>query len=355
MNQEAKQESLVRKDQWSPHDLIAQVRTIQEVMRAVMKKDEHYGIIPGTGDKPTLLKPGAEKLCLLFRLKAGYEILPGSEASDSFIRFIIRCSLIHIPTGQVWGEGIGTCNSHEAKYRYRSTNTGQPVPKEYWETRDPAILGGPQFKARKVSGEGGPARWVIYEQIEHDNPMDFDNTIVKMAEKRALAAAVLNATAASDIFTQDLDDLRDNGVLDVTPARATPVSPAPAAGPGSQPEKGAGNSSSAPPSGAALGRGPEPGLPLDPKHPLRWWPGCVNQQGSYRPSFDKLQLAAETAGLTKEAIEAYALGNFKTKNGKPVNKMMYMSTENVEDLMADIREGMIPAQATPARAEDDIF
>ena len=192
-------------------DLVSQVRLIQETMRAVMKDNEHYGVIPGTGNKPSLLKPGAEKLCLLFRYATDYEILPQSQADDNFIRYVVRCSLTHILTDRTAGNGIGACNSRETKYRFRSTNTGKAVPEEYWASRDPDILGGPQFKPRKVSGA-----WTIFEQVEHDNPWDYENTLLKMAEKRALVAAILNATAASDIFTQDLEDLRGNGILEDT-------------------------------------------------------------------------------------------------------------------------------------------
>jgi hypothetical protein len=39
------------------------------------------------------------------------------------------------------------------------------------------------------------------------NPADVANTILKMADKRAYVAMSLLATAASDIFTQDLEDL----------------------------------------------------------------------------------------------------------------------------------------------------
>ena len=39
-------------------------------MRSVMQDGQDYGVIPGT-DKPTLYKPGAEKLCVTFRLAAG--------------------------------------------------------------------------------------------------------------------------------------------------------------------------------------------------------------------------------------------------------------------------------------------
>ena len=36
-------------------EILAQVHLIQEVMAKVMKEGEHYGKIPGCGDKPALL------------------------------------------------------------------------------------------------------------------------------------------------------------------------------------------------------------------------------------------------------------------------------------------------------------
>jgi hypothetical protein len=50
------------------NDIKGQVDLIQNVMKSVMQKDQHYGLIPGCGDKPALLKPGAEKLNLTFRM-----------------------------------------------------------------------------------------------------------------------------------------------------------------------------------------------------------------------------------------------------------------------------------------------
>src|SRR6516162_3362693 len=41
---------------------------IIEVTKNLMVEGVDYGTIPGTGSKPTLLKPGAERLCTLFGL-----------------------------------------------------------------------------------------------------------------------------------------------------------------------------------------------------------------------------------------------------------------------------------------------
>ena len=56
-------------------DIKAQVQLIQEVMQAVMQEGYHYGVIPGT-EKPTLLKPGAEKLTMTFRLAPIFKCKP---------------------------------------------------------------------------------------------------------------------------------------------------------------------------------------------------------------------------------------------------------------------------------------
>ena len=177
-------------------EVVGQVTLIQEIMKNVMKEDEHYGTIPGT-KKPSLWKPGAEKLCLTFHLEPDYQIITHI-GEKNFISYTVKCMLLPMKV-----TGLGSCNSRETKYRYRSDNTGRPVPKEYWDNRNSSILGGSQYTVRKKDKQ-----WFIFEQVENDNPWDLDNTLLKMACKRSLVAATLNATAASDIFTQDLEDLK---------------------------------------------------------------------------------------------------------------------------------------------------
>ena len=182
-------------------EIIGQVNLIQSVMGKVMKEGEHFGVIPGTGNKPSLLKPGAEKLSMTFRMAPEYDIQAIDMGGDHR-EYEIVCRLSTIQTGIFLGSGVGNCNTKESKYRYRSENTGESVPKKYWENRDPDLLGGKQFRAKKKD-----KKWVICEQVEHDNPADYYNTVKKMAKKRAFVDAVLTVTAASDIFTQDIEDL----------------------------------------------------------------------------------------------------------------------------------------------------
>jgi len=192
--------------------VLKQVATIQDVMHQVMHQDEHYGTIPGT-NKPSLYKAGAEKLSLVFRLRPEYEIRR-SDLGNGHREYEVVCTLYHIPTGQSVGQGVGSAATMEGKYRYRGgekIGTGKSVPKEYWNLKgtDPkaaqALIGGPGFSAGKIDGQWEVCS--IGEKQEHDNPADYYNTILKMAKKRAHVDAILTATAASDIFTQDVEDM----------------------------------------------------------------------------------------------------------------------------------------------------
>ena len=214
--------------------VLGQVALIQQIMVAAMKDGEHYGKIPGCGSKPTLLKPGAEKLCLTFRLAPTY-VVEERLLERSHREYRVQCTLSSIITQAFIGQGVGICSTMEAKYRYRQNTaepTDRPVPRAYWDVRaeDPAkaqeLIGGRGFSVKKVEGKG----WMIArggEKAEHDNPADHYNTVLKMAKKRALVDAVLTATAASDIFTQDLEDITANLALATPPlaSEAAPVTP----------------------------------------------------------------------------------------------------------------------------------
>ncbi len=198
---------------WSPREVMAQIQAIQHLMKEGMKENEHFGVIPGTNSKPALLKPGAEKLGLMFRLAGKYETQEAS-LPNGHLDVRVKCSLYHIVTGHFWGEGLGSCSTMESKYRYRSgvgESTGVKVPKEYWDLRrtDPKAaqdIIGKGFTTKKDPDTG---IWYIMEKIDKvENPdiADIYNTVRKMAKKRAFVDAMLSATAASDIFTQDIID-----------------------------------------------------------------------------------------------------------------------------------------------------
>lgn len=175
--------------------LIAQRQAIVEVMKTAMVKDQDYGIIPGT-PKPTLYKPGSEKILAVFHLG----IRPRVEdlSTTDTIRYRVHAEIFHQPSGLVLGEGIGEASSAESKYQWRAV-----VCDEEWEqTPDDRI----RIKWKK--GDRGP---YSVRQVRADMD-DVANTVLKMAKKRAQIDATLTTTAASDIFAQDLEELKAAGL-----------------------------------------------------------------------------------------------------------------------------------------------
>ncbi|OPZ85627.1 MAG: hypothetical protein BWY74_03860 [Firmicutes bacterium ADurb.Bin419] len=117
-----------------------------------------YGIVPGV-NKPTLLKPGAEKLCDAFGFSKRIEVTNRLEDwYRGVFHYEVKVALICKRSGVIEAEGIGCCNSKESAYKDQSSH-------------------------------------------------DVVNTIIKMAKKRALIDAVLSATRSSDLFTQDVEEM----------------------------------------------------------------------------------------------------------------------------------------------------
>src|SRR5690348_2850203 len=78
-------------------ELVARLDTIKEVMRTAMQPNVDYGVIPGTGSKPTLLKPGAEKLAVTFQLDVETKVVKHRQPDQHLIveaEAIVR----HAPT-----------------------------------------------------------------------------------------------------------------------------------------------------------------------------------------------------------------------------------------------------------------
>jgi len=229
--------------------VVSQVQRIQEVMNKVMKPDEHYGVIPGT-KKPTLLKPGAEKLLLTFHLDPQFEIIQQIQQKN-FLSYASKCTLYHIPTGKRIASGTGSCNSYEDKYRFRWESEKRPLSGAYWaakkagDSKKMAEFVGPDERTKKIDGA-----WYVLgnrHRVENNNPWALDNTIRKMADKRALVAAILMGTAASDIFTQDLEDMDLPGVKKPAAGKkgngkgkGKGQEPPPAPAPGEESQEGAG-------------------------------------------------------------------------------------------------------------------
>ena len=241
---------------------LARRAAIVEFTRRIMVRDQDFGEIPGTS-KPTLLKPGAEKLCNFFGLEPEFtpvvediDWTGAQHGGEVFCYARYRCRLLR--EGRVVGVGEGSCNSWEAKYRYRwveqvpehidrtrlpkrearrtlcefdfaierAETTGQyGKPAEHWQRFRDAIRTGTARSVEKFTRRGKSVAWEIdvdtaLYRIPNPDVADAVNTVQKMAQKRALVAATLIATSASEFFTQDLEDADARNVGTVHPSGA---------------------------------------------------------------------------------------------------------------------------------------
>ena len=193
---------------YSAAEGMAQMHELQALVDSYLrpstpgKADGDYGIIPGT-DKPTLLKPGADKLCDIYGLQPSYEILTREvDWASGFISYEIRCRIALKGSGVVIGEGLGACNSRETRY----------MDSVWWNEPDEPPADSGWTMIRKKNGDRAWKR-----KVPNENPADLANTILKMAKKRAQVDAVLGATRSSGLFTQDLEDRAE------PPTTATPA------------------------------------------------------------------------------------------------------------------------------------
>jgi hypothetical protein len=191
--------------------LVARVDKVREVARRVMQEDVHYGNIPGTAkDRRALLKPGAEVLCMAFQLAPIFEA--DERVDGEHLEVVMTCTLKHVPTGTVLGNGIGSCSTKESKYAWRKGERACPkcgkaaIRKS---TRDRAGW----YCWRKIDGCGATFKIddkSITEQqvgrVPNPDIADMYNTVRKMACKRAHIAATLFVTGASELFTQDVEE-----------------------------------------------------------------------------------------------------------------------------------------------------
>jgi hypothetical protein len=136
----------------SVDELVNLLEKVEDAKNRVLREglDKDYAVIPGTGTKPSLLKPGAEKLCQLF----GYRIRAMDQVKETDTPYGVgyKCTL-HDSQGRIVGVCDGWADKSEPKART-------------WNK----------------------------------------NTVMKMAQKRAFVGATLWACNASAIFTQDVED-----------------------------------------------------------------------------------------------------------------------------------------------------
>ncbi len=225
-------------------DLAAAKQRLQEFqsfVRDYLVEGEDFGKIPGA-PKPTLLKPGADKLCELYGLSDDYEFIERVEDYDrGLFDYTIKCILTSRRHGVMVSSGLGCCSSLESKYRWRDSRRLCPQCGKDTIIKGKEEYGGGWICFAKKGGCGAkfsPTDEKITGQTIgrtlNEDIADLKNTILKMAKKRAKVDATLSATRSSGVFTQDLEDMPHGADLTPPPTSVAPEKAAPAPGDVSQ-------------------------------------------------------------------------------------------------------------------------
>ncbi|MDP9202342.1 MAG: hypothetical protein M3P26_10495 [Gemmatimonadota bacterium] len=185
-----------------PADILVAQEETRALIQETLKEGRDYGLIPGI-KKPSLLKPGAERVGIAFGCYPRYRIVEKEVDHDRKVewrkkkrvynnahkndrtykeeevtgeslglyRYVVECELVHRDTDAVIGSCIGVCSTMESKYV--------------------------------------------------DRPRESENTALKIAQKRAHVGAVLNAFGLSEQFTQDVEDNPEAAAVVEQPPKKT--------------------------------------------------------------------------------------------------------------------------------------
>lgn len=218
--------SLMRLASMSEQEFTAQVEVytkaldrLERIKTGLLKPGVDYGVIPGT-EKPTMLQPGAEKLCFFMRLVPVFacERIIGDAKLTPILSYVVTCRLhVGSEAGPVVATGMAECNSWERRYRYRrgerlcpscskpairrSKYDDKDTGKKGWYCHDKA--GG--CNAKFAADDTAIVDQVVGD-IDNPDPFDLANTLIMIGQKRAFVKATRIATASSDRFTQDIED-----------------------------------------------------------------------------------------------------------------------------------------------------
>ena len=202
----------------------AKFQQVRKYTADCLTKGIDYGSFDGV-PRPSLMKPGAEKIGSLFGLAPRFECVDkvlnfngdGNPENEPFFYFEYRCNLYK--GEQFVGSCDGSCNSWEKKYRYRQGGLkcpvcGKPLRKSKngdgyycWAKKGGC---GAKFASNdpKITSQSA-------ESVKNFDTADQVNTFQKMAQKRAYVGAIIIACNLSEYFTQDLEDMDDMVPADI--------------------------------------------------------------------------------------------------------------------------------------------
>jgi len=145
---------------------LEEVKQFHNFIKSLLKEGEDYGTVEGVS-KPFLFKAGAEKIAYALGLRISVSVLDRNE-NDTEISYTIKSRILD-KNDRIVSEGFGVASSNEVKY---------------------------YLQIQRLINKNIPQAIAV---------KSLANTLLKMAEKRAIVDAVLHILGLSNIFTQDED------------------------------------------------------------------------------------------------------------------------------------------------------
>lgn len=186
---------------------------LNNFIASMMKDGLDYGLIPGT-KKKSLWQPGAQKLLFFNGLCA--KMVCTEKIQDwekGFFHYEYKAIIFHKASEKVISESFGSANSKEDRYAWRWVN----------EKKIPRGTDKEDLVSKKNTGDYGD--YTTY-RVPNPDVYTLPNTLIKMAQKRAMIGGTMLACRASENFTQDVEE-EENGQPEAGNAGSAKAKPKP--------------------------------------------------------------------------------------------------------------------------------
>lgn len=214
-----------------PAQMMAYHKQIADFVAKSLEKDKDYGQLPGT-QRSCLYKAGSERLLVGFGCVADFEVIESEADHNRPIAFTIT----------KWIKANDPGRDEKERLKAEGQGRNKKLPNGNWEWQVPITEEGHalglyryvvkcrilQRSTGEVIGTGlGTCSTVETKYIR--SPREAENTVLKMAKKRAQVDAVLSTFGLSDRFTQDIEDISPEKLetpkVKREPEPETPVEP----------------------------------------------------------------------------------------------------------------------------------
>ena len=155
----------------------------------------------GVKHKPALLDPGCNKLINFYGVYPDHEIMEHTVDDETgLVHYAVKANLIIWGTETKVAQGVGSCSSKEKRYRVAlKTYSGRALRDNYAWTKEQLDA----YEAANPEMITKNDEMTLYKVPDQDM-LGLDNTIFKMAAKRAEMDGCLQLPGVAAKFTQDI-------------------------------------------------------------------------------------------------------------------------------------------------------